>query len=161
MKKASVDEVRSEPNPLGVHEIRKPLGRVLGVENFAMNYFELDAGESFSGGLHTHHDQEEVFYVMQGTAEFETPDDTVTVEAGEGIRFAPGEFQQGSAADDTGETVKAFAFGAPGKMHDWDDLESLVYCRECETETGHWTRMNENGEFELTCRECGNSFTLG
>ncbi len=161
MEKASLDDVHDEPNPLGVHDVRKPLGRVLGVENFAMNYFELEAGESFSGGMHTHHDQEEVFYVIEGQAEFETPDETVRVASGEAIRFAPGEFQQGSAADDTEDTVKALAFGAPGAMHDWNELESLVRCRECEMETGHWTTMTDDGAFELSCRECGNSFTLG
>ncbi|MFC4437716.1 MULTISPECIES: cupin domain-containing protein [Natrialbaceae] len=54
-----------------VHSVRRPVSRTLDFTDFAMNYFELEPGESFSGGLHTHHDQEEVFYVREGVATFE------------------------------------------------------------------------------------------
>ncbi len=161
MEKVSIKDVEVEPNPLGVHEIRKPVSRALGTTDFAMNYFELEPGESFSGGLHTHHDQEEVFYVMEGTAVFETPDDEHVVEAGELIRFAPGEYQQGVNDPDEGEgAVVGWALGAPGSMHDWSELESLVYCRECEEETGHSVDL-EGTAFSLECTECGNEFTVG
>jgi len=36
-----------------------------------MNYVELAPGDAFPGGLHTHGDQEEVFYVLSGIATFE------------------------------------------------------------------------------------------
>ena len=64
MRKVAIDEVDIELSPLGVHSVRRPVSDALGTEHFAMNYFELEPGESFSGGLHTHHDQEEVFYVQ-------------------------------------------------------------------------------------------------
>ena len=158
MKKASLDEIRNEPNPLQVHEVRKPVSKVLGTDDFAMNYFELGEGESFSGGLHTHHDQEEVFYVQEGTATFETrdavDDETSEVEVGpdEAIRFEPGEFQQGTNRDE--EEVVGLALGAPGAMHDWDDIESIVHCPECGEETGHDIAL-EDGRFVMTCRQCG------
>jgi len=65
---------------------------VLGTEHVAMNYFELAPGDAFAGGVHAHGDQEEVFYVLSGTATFEVgPErERVDVEAGELIRFAPG-----------------------------------------------------------------------
>ena len=40
----------------------------------------------------------------------------VTVEAGQVIRFPPGEFQSGH--DHTDEPVRALAVGAPGARHD-------------------------------------------
>jgi len=52
-----------------------------------------------------------VFYVLSGTATFETEAGEVTVDAGEAIRFVPGEFQQGSNRGD--ERVVALAPGAP------------------------------------------------
>jgi quercetin dioxygenase-like cupin family protein len=62
MRKVAIDDVEVERSPLGVHSVRKPVSEALGTDHFAMNYFELEPGESFSGGLHAHHDQEEVFY---------------------------------------------------------------------------------------------------
>ncbi|ELY57450.1 cupin domain-containing protein [Natronolimnohabitans innermongolicus] len=167
MEKVTIDDVETETNPMDVHTIRRPVSKALGFTDFAMNYFELEPGESFSGGLHTHHDQEEVFYVQEGTATFdvrESADDeteTITVGAGDVIRFAPGEFQHGYNDDDAEETVAGFAFGAPDSQHDWDQIESLQYCRECEAETGHGLELTADGDFRMTCSECGNSFVVG
>ncbi|MFC6732835.1 MULTISPECIES: cupin domain-containing protein [unclassified Haladaptatus] len=162
MKKVAIDEVNVVTNPMNVHSIRRPVSRALGTEEFAMNYFELETGESFSGGLHTHYDQEEVFYVQSGTATFETKidgeRDTVTVDAGEAIRFAPGEFQQGLNGED--EPVVGFAFGAPGATHDWDEIESITYCRDCEEETPHGLDLTEKGGFKMDCKECDMTFTI-
>ncbi|WP_276302296.1 cupin domain-containing protein [Halorussus lipolyticus] len=154
MEKVAIDAVDNERNPMKVHSVRKPVSRELGTDHFAMNYFELEAGESFSGGLHRHNDQEEVFYVESGTATFEVGLDReeIAVEAGELIRFPPGEFQKGY--NDGDETVEGWALGAPGAMHDWDELQSRTYCPECEDETTHDVGFaGEN--FELTCTECG------
>ena len=158
MKEVALDEIRSEPNPLNVHEVRKPVSKVLGTEDFAMNYFELEPGESFSGGLHAHHDQEEVFYIQRGTATFDVrqsvDDETERVAVGPdaAIRFEPGEFQRGVNRGE--ERVVGLALGAPGAMHDWDEIESVVHCPECERETGHDLAFVD-GRFEMTCGECG------
>jgi len=162
MKKVAIEDVDDQPNPLQVHEVRKPVSSVLGTEHFAMNYFELQPGESFSGGLHTHRDQEEVFYVEAGTAEFDVGEEreTVTVDTGEVIRFEPGEFQTGYVPEDADESVTGWAFGAPGARHDWEDLESMVHCRECDEELPHQTGITAEGRFEFTCTECGHSFTV-
>jgi quercetin dioxygenase-like cupin family protein len=160
MEKVAIDDVDVQNSPLGVHSVRKPVSRALGTEHFAMNYFELEPGESFSGGLHTHHDQEEVFYVESGTCTFEVglERERVEVAAGELIRFAPGEFQTGVNESDT-EAV-GWALGAPSSKHDWDDIESLVDCRECGEETPHGLTLTDEGRFHLTCEACGTGFTV-
>jgi hypothetical protein len=192
MEKVAIDDIPTENSPLGVHSLRKPVSSALGTEHFAMNYFELQPGESFSGGLHTHHDQEEVFYVLEGEVEFEmlasqrdadrsseesgvedpgersrrersdprdfSDREETTVAAGELIRFEPGEYQTGWNRAD--EPAAGWALGAPGAQHDWDELESVVDCRECGDETPHATRINENGRFEMTCNDCGTSFEM-
>mgnify|MGYP002760945132 FL=1 len=66
MRKVVIDEVDTELHPQEIHSVRRPVSDALDTEHFAMNYFELEPGEAFSGGLHTHHDQEEVFYVQSG-----------------------------------------------------------------------------------------------
>ncbi|WP_435551989.1 cupin domain-containing protein [Natrinema sp. CGMCC1.2065] len=156
MEKTAIDDVEIEVNPMDVHSVRRPISDALGFTDFAMNYFELEPGESFSGGMHTHHDQEEVFYVQEGTATFDTEEGEVIVDEGEVIRFEPGDFQTGY--NDTDEQVVGFAFGAPKSKHDWDQLESLVYCQECEEEIGHGLELTDDGNFRLTCTECGNTF---
>lgn len=173
MEKVAIDDVDIEVNPMNVHSVRRPISDALGFSDFAMNYFELEPDESFSGGMHTHHDQEEVFYVQEGTATFETrasqrdADDAsgetaseeagkITVDEGEVIRFEPGDFQTGY--NDTDERVVGFAFGAPKSKHDWDQLESLVYCQDCEEEVGHGLELTDEGNFRLTCTECGHTF---
>ncbi len=162
MRKVTIDDVDIELNPLDVHSIRRPVSDALGTEHFAMNYFELEPGESFSGGLHTHHDQEEVFYVQSGEATFdvaEEPDsdavESVSVGAGEVIRFPPGEYQTGYNEQENDEQVVGFAFGAPDSKHDWEDIEAVLFCQECGEETGHGMALTADGKFEFTCEECG------
>ena len=159
MEKTAIDDVDIETNPMEVHSIRRPISQALGFSDFAMNYFELESGESFSGGYHTHHDQEEVFYVQSGTATFDTEEGEVTVEEDEVIRFAPGEFQQGY--NDGDDPVVGFAFGAPGAQHDWDQIESMIFCQDCEEEVGHGLELTDGGAFRMTCTACDNAFTIG
>lgn len=161
MEKVAIDGVDNVTNPLGVHSVRKPVSGALGTEAFAMNYFELEPGESFSGGLHTHHDQEEVFYVQAGEATFEVgrEREEVSVAAGECIRFAPGEFQTGTNESD--ERTIGFAIGAPKARHDFGAMESIVACRECDEETAHELDLTDQGAFHLTCTECATEFTIG
>jgi mannose-6-phosphate isomerase-like protein (cupin superfamily) len=160
MEKVAVEDVRVETNPLEVHSVRKPVSRALGTTDFAMNYFELEPGESFSGGLHTHHDQEEVFYVESGETTFEVGVEREEVVVGERelIRFAPGEYQTGYNSGS--ERTVGWALGAPGARHDWEELESMVDCRECGEETGHATTLTDEGQFRLVCNDCGTSFTI-
>jgi uncharacterized cupin superfamily protein len=156
MERVTVEDVTNRPNPMGVHSTRKPVSRALGAEHVALVEYELEPGEAFSGGLHAHHDQEEIFYVQAGTATFEVGEDreAVTVEAGQIVRFPPGEFQSGHNRSD--EPVRALAVGAPGARHDWAELESLAPCGECGEETSHDVHPpDEDGVMQLVCRECG------
>ncbi|AHG03220.1 cupin [Halobacterium sp. DL1] len=156
MEKVTVDDVENRPNPLGVHGVRLPVSQALDTEDVALVVYELEPGEQFSGGLHTHHDQEEIFYVLSGTATFEvgTEREEVTVDGGEVIRFPPGEFQSGHNHSD--EPVRALVVGAPGARHEWDALESMAPCADCGEETSHAVRPpNDEGVMQLVCNECG------
>lgn len=159
MRKVAIDDVDIELSPLGVHSVRRPVSDALGTDHFAMNYFELEPGESFSGGLHTHHDQEECFYIMEGVATFEvgTDGEEIEVEAGEVIYFDPGEFQCGRNKSD--DTVVGLALAAPGSQHNWEDLESFAPCGECGEVTPHGVEEPVDG-FTIFCKDCGNEMEL-
>lgn len=87
------------------------LSDALGTEAVAINYFERASGESIGDCYHRHHEQEEVFYVISGSATFETEEGDVPVDAGELIRFGPGEWQQGWNYGDA--RLRVLALGAP------------------------------------------------
>ena len=161
-----IDEVNHVEHPASLNSVRKPLSRVLGTTDFALVYNELDPGEAFSGALHTHHDQEEVFYILEGTATFEVGRDRDRIEVTEGevIRFAPGEFQRGFNASNA--RVVGLIISAPGAEHDWAEEELLIECRNCGEETSHSIEPVDSSSWQvdtldlrMTCRACGDSYT--
>ena len=145
--------------------VMRHLTEPLGLTDFALNYYELEPGDSFAFAYHNHEVQEEVFYVLEGTATFDTDDGPVDVGANEAIRFEREEFQRGWNRGD--ERVVALALGAPlaygeqvkrrycpdcaeetdNELAGADDEEAVVaICKECGTETGRWYRGSMDGE---------------
>ncbi len=131
--------------------VKGPLGKALGVDSMALNYYELAPGDSFAFGYHAHESQEEVFYVLEGTVVFETDDGDVEVGADEAIRFSPGEFQRG--VNEGSERVRAIAIGAPA---DPGELTVYVDCEACGDRTENEIRPTESKDALVTvCGECG------
>jgi len=148
MDKRSLDEMDTRMGPAAVSN---PLTDALGLTDFALNYYELDPGDSFAYGFHAHEQQEEVFYVQSGVVTFETVDEDVEVAAGEVVRFGPGEFQRGVNRGD--ERVRALAMGAP---QDSGETEILVECPDCGGRTPQDIRLTDDREHVITvCEECG------
>jgi uncharacterized cupin superfamily protein len=148
MERVVADEVDSWLSPAAE---KRPLGEALGAEEMAVNYYELDEGDSFGFGYHRHPGQEEVFYVMAGTATFETEDGDIEVGAGEAIRFAPGEWQRGTNRG--GERVRALALGAPADSGDADIRRD---CPDCGERTPASVERAPDGEGLVTvCGDCG------
>lgn len=148
MHRVSLEEVESRMGPA---DVNLPLTDALGASKLALNYYELAPGDSFAFGFHAHADQEEVFYVEAGTVTFQTEAGDVEVEAGELVRFGPGEFQRGVNEGD--ERVVALAMGAP------QDAGETEILRECET-CGEATTMNleladDHDAVIVRCAECG------
>jgi len=151
MEKVTIDEVSElETNP--AESLRRPVGDALGTTDVSINHYELAPDESLSGGLHAHHDQEEIFVVLEGTAAFDVgPErDRIDVTAGEAIRFAPGDYQEGR--NEGTDRLVVLALGAPRGT---EDVDSYIHCRPCGGETIH-TFDVEDGEAVHTCQECGN-----
>lgn len=148
MQKARIEDIDSW---LGPASVKRSLTKALGAEDVSINYYELDPGESFAFGYHQHAEQEEVFYLLSGAATFETEDGEVVVEAGEAVRFAPGEWQQGWNRGE--DRVTALALGAP---QDGGETTILRDCPECGERTGQEIRRAEDADALVTrCVECG------
>jgi uncharacterized cupin superfamily protein len=146
MEKTAVGEV--DPKALEREIEARTLTEALGTTDVAINHYRIPPDEGFPSGLHAHMDQEEVFVVLDGVAAFLTLAETVTVGAGEAIRFAPGEFQTGRNEGD--DDLVALALGAP---RDTEDVRIPVTCPAC----GHDDVRPEGGVggVELVCPACG------
>lgn len=148
MQKVRIDDVENSIQPAAV---MRPLADALGTTDMALNYYELEPGDSFAFAYHDHEVQEEVFYVHEGTATFETVDGPVRVDDGEIVRFGREEFQRGWNRGD--ERVLALALGAPleyGTQH------KLRYCPSCEAETDNrLERTDDDSAVVACCRDCG------
>lgn len=175
MRKVAIDDVDPAPTDTDLSRDRRDLTDPLDAANVAVSRYVLDPGERFSGSLHAHADQEEVFLVLEGTATFETaagddaagePDGNTTdveVAAGEAIRFAPGEFQVGRNAGD--EPVVAFALGAPRDSEDvrisripvLDDRD--VSCPECGRGDMRIAR-EDDPDADFVCPDCGGTLDV-
>jgi len=130
---------------------KRALSAALETDELALNYYELEPGDSFGFGYHRHPDQEEVFYVIEGTATFETEDGDVAVAAGEAVRFEPGEWQLGRNAGE--ERCVALAMGAP---KDDRRTEMLRECSDCGGRTENTIEMTDDREALVTlCTDCG------
>jgi len=148
MDHVSRDDVEDRMGPA---DVKRPVSRALDATDLALNYYELAPGDSFGFGYHRHPDQEEVFYLMEGTVTFETEEGEVTVTAGEAVRFAPGEWQLGTNEGD--ERVRALAMGAPA---DERETELLRECPECEGRTENKIEMTDDRDALVTkCLDCG------
>lgn len=146
MEKIAFDDLENHPR---VADVTKHATEPLGLSDMALNYYELEPGDSFSGGLHTHTNQEEVFLVVEGTATFETKEGSVEVGEDEVVRFAPGEYQEGKNESDG--RVRAVAMGAPQED---GETRTALPCQECGADY-HVVDMDGGGP-TLTCPDCGN-----
>jgi mannose-6-phosphate isomerase-like protein (cupin superfamily)/predicted RNA-binding Zn-ribbon protein involved in translation (DUF1610 family) len=152
MEKATIADIESESGESGVD--RRRLSGPLNATDVAIDHYWLAPGAGFPGGLHTHMDHEEVFIVIEGEAAFETlaagsdTRETVTVGAGEAVRFAPGgEFHSGTNESD-GDLL-AVAIGAPP---DSEDVRIPLECPECSHDDMR-VGIGEDG-VTFVCPEC-------
>lgn len=167
METVDIDDIDAVPHFLGANSHRKPLARAVEGMDFACTYFELKPEDSFSGGLHTHTDQEELFLVLEGTVTFETAAgpgaerETTNVGPHGAVHFeAGGDFQQGR--NETDGVVRGFALGVPGSRHEWAGTEALLDCPECAEERVFEfapddgdERMPDPTDITIACSVCG------
>lgn len=154
MQKISIDDIAPGTFDTDIHADRRSLSDPLNTSDVAITYYVLEPGERFSGSVHTHMDQEEVFLILEGTATFDLREGEIKVGENEVIRFAPGEFQSGR--NDSDEEVIALALGAPRDSEDVriariPVLENKnIACPECRCDSMRITADND-----FVCPNCG------
>ncbi|SEP91726.1 cupin domain-containing protein [Natrinema salaciae] len=153
MEHVAIDDV--EPTPVDdYHADVRALTDPLATDDVAVTRYVLEPGERFSGSVHTHMDQEAVFVVLAGEATFERPEDRITVQENEAVRFGPGEFQSGK--NDGEEPVVALAIGAPRESDDVrisriETLDRDISCPECDTDH---MRIAQAADADFVCPAC-------
>ena len=130
---------------------RRPLTGPLAATDVAVDHCRLGPGERLSPTPEGYVDREAVFLVTEGTVTFHTPvadGDSVTVPAGDAVRFARAEFRL--AVNDGDEEAELLAVGAP---RDGDELFVSRVCPACETEAVRVVQREDGRGF--VCPDCG------
>jgi len=85
-----VDPAELDPEPDRPSEM-KYVSEAAGMDNLGLRTYRVEPGEEIPlSGLHYHDEQEEVFYVIEGTLSVETLEDLYSVEAGQFFVAEPG-----------------------------------------------------------------------
>lgn len=101
-----------EPHP--AHEsTRHSLKNVLDLEHVGMSVYFAAPGEQIPQHYHKHEVQEELFYVVEGEIEVETPEETFAVSAGQVFVVEAGYAHRAYTPEDAEGTAHVVAIGAP------------------------------------------------
>ncbi|AUV83700.1 cupin domain-containing protein [Salinigranum rubrum] len=117
-----VDPTEVEPVPDRPCELRR-ISEAAGLSQVAVNRFSADPGEQLPLAYHYHDEQEELFYVAEGTLAVETPDETYDVPEGSFFAVEPKSPQRAYNPADADGRVTVVAIGAPavsGDAHAYD-----------------------------------------
>ena len=108
-----VDPADLDPEPDRPSEMRY-VSEAADLDHLGLRVYRVDPGEEIPlSGLHYHDEQEEVFHVLDGTLDVETPDETFAVPAGHFFAAEPGSPHRAHNAADADEPVRVIGMGAP------------------------------------------------
>ncbi|UPV75660.1 cupin domain-containing protein [Halorussus limi] len=93
--------------------VQRAVGDAAGLENVALNFYEVEPGEQIPLAYHYHDDQEEVFYVEAGDLRVETPEGQRVVPEGSILVVEPDSPQRAFVPEDADESVRTLVLGAP------------------------------------------------
>lgn len=111
-----------EPEPDRSSQCRKLSGPGE-LDKMAINHFTPAPGEEIPLAYHYHDEQEEAFYVLDGTLSVETPEGIFEVEEDELFVVDPGSPQRAFVPDDADGPATVLAIGAPpadGDVHAYE-----------------------------------------
>lgn len=93
------------------------------LDHLGLRTYRVEPGEEIPlSGLHYHDEQEEVFYVLEGTLAVETPDRTYEAPSGQFFVAEPGSPHRAHVPADADRAVTALGMGAPPQSdgHSYD-----------------------------------------
>jgi uncharacterized cupin superfamily protein len=114
-----VDDIEPTPDRPSV---QRSISDAAGLENAAVNVYEVAPGEDIPLAYHYHDDQEELFYVCSGTLAVETPEKTYEVGEDEAFVVEPDSPQRAHNPESASEPVRTLVVGAPAvdDVHPYD-----------------------------------------
>jgi uncharacterized cupin superfamily protein len=107
-----VDVAGVDPSP-DRPSVTRSISDAAGLENVAVNRYEVEPGEEIPLAYHYHDDQEKVFYVLSGALSVQTPGRTYEVAADEAFMVEPDSPQRAHVPEDADEQAVALGIGAP------------------------------------------------
>ncbi|MDT3433907.1 cupin domain-containing protein [Haloarcula sp. 1CSR25-25] len=115
----SVDDIEPTPDRPSV---QRSISDAAGLENAAVNVYEVAPGEDIPLAYHYHDDQEELFYVLSGTLAVETPEGTYEVGEDEAFVVEPDSPQRAHNPASATDPVRTLVVGAPAvdDVHPYD-----------------------------------------
>lgn len=146
----AIDEIANRIAPA---DEKREIDEAVGATAMGVNLYVARPGQLLPIGMHSHPDQEELFYVISGTLVFETPDDDYEIGADEVFFVAPDNPHRGRAVGE--EPARVLAIGAPGEA---DRAEISEACPRCGEVGGREFAIDDAGderELVVTCEGCG------
>ena len=92
---------------------KRSINDAAGLSELGCHHYEAAPGEQIPLAYHVHEQQEEVFYVLEGTLSVETPEGTYEATAGEAFVVEPGSPQRAYNDADADGPLRALVVGAP------------------------------------------------
>lgn len=85
-----------------------------GLDHIGLRTYRVEPGQEVPlSGLHYHDEQEEAFYVVEGTLAVETPGETYSVEEGQFFLAEPGSAHRAHNPEGATGAVRILGLGAP------------------------------------------------
>lgn len=108
-----IDPDDLEPEPDRPSEMRY-VSEAADMDRMGLRVYRVEPGEEIPlSGLHYHEEQEEAFYVLEGTLSVETPDRTYRVEQGQFFVAEPESPHRAHNAADADGDARVIGVGAP------------------------------------------------
>ncbi|MFH5800922.1 cupin domain-containing protein [Haladaptatus sp. CMAA 1911] len=102
-----------DDRPTDVRSLSVAAGYDYQNSKLGLRVYELAPGEQSGLSYHTHDEQVEAFYVLEGTLHVETPDETIVVESGNVLFVDPGSPQRAFNPETAETDTRILAIGAP------------------------------------------------
>ncbi|WP_435157864.1 cupin domain-containing protein [Haladaptatus sp. DFWS20] len=115
-----------DDRPTDVRSLSVAAGYDYQNSKLGLRVYELAPGEQSGLSYHTHDEQVEAFYVLDGTLHVETPDETFVVESDQVLFVDPGSPQRAFNPETAETATRILAIGAPSvdDAHPYDPTDA-------------------------------------
>lgn len=102
-----------DDRPTDVRSLSVAAGYDYQDSKLGLRVYELSPGEQSGLKYHSHSEQVEAFYVLEGTLHVETPDEEYIVDSDQALFVDPGSPQRAFNPESADGSVRVLAIGAP------------------------------------------------